>query len=77
MKTTNSKVLCQGDLDAQSIKHAYAHVDIDALKKTAQKLRGQIDWYGRGDRVGVLYDCAMEVIHIQDPEFATEYTLTF
>jgi hypothetical protein len=75
MKAANSKVLYRGEIDAQSIKHAFAYVELDDLKRTAQKLRGVIDWDGRGDKMGLIYDCAMEVIHIQDPAFATEYSL--
>lgn len=74
MKSTNSRMVYLGELDSYSLKAAFAIIPVDELKKAAQHLRENIDWYGRIENNGVKYDALMEVIRISDPKFETEFT---
>jgi hypothetical protein len=71
----NSRVLKNGELDNYSLKIAFSKIPTEHLKPVAQKIRENIDWYGRNTSAnyGILYDCIMEVIHIVEPDFKTEF----
>lgn len=72
MKTANSRVLQQGQLDEYSIKRAFAFVPTDQLEEIAQRLREHYDWYGDAE-YRLLHDCAVEVVRIKNPSFETKF----
>ena len=73
MKTVGSRNVKTFELDEYSIQIAYAHVSIEELKKIAQKARERQDWYGHDHKNDMILKVALSTIHLQEPNFKTQF----
>lgn len=69
----NSRVIPAGEFDKWSIITAFACVQCDELKRIAQRCREYKDWYGHEHKNDLLYECAMKIIHITEPDWQTQF----
>jgi hypothetical protein len=73
MKTANSRIVLNGELDISSLNHAFAWIPTESLKLSAQKMREHKDWYGLNVNEYQIYNAMLYVIRVVEPKFDTEF----